>query len=87
MKALVSIRLKPAILDPQGKAVLNSLQQLGYDEVKSVRIGKLIELELTSSDDTDLKQRLDELSRRLLTNPLMETFDIEFEDDDRTGDD
>ncbi len=87
MKALVSIRLKPAILDPQGKAVLNSLQQLGYDEVKSVRIGKLIELELTSPDGADLKQRLEELSRRLLTNPLMETFDIEFEDDDRTGDD
>ena len=86
MKARVSVRLKPAILDPQGKAVLNSLQQLGYDEVTSVRIGKLIELELDSPDSGDLKQRLEELSRRLLTNPLMETFDIELEDDDRTGD-
>ena len=87
MKARVSVRLKPAILDPQGKAVLNSLQQLGYDEVTSVRIGKLIELELDSPDSGDMKQRLEELSRRLLTNPLLETFDIELEDDDRTGDD
>ena len=87
MKARVSVRLKPAILDPQGKAVLNSLQQLGYDEVTSVRIGKLIELELDSHDSGDMKQRLEELSRRLLTNPLMETFDIELADDDRTGDD
>ncbi|NQT35684.1 phosphoribosylformylglycinamidine synthase subunit PurS [bacterium] len=86
MKARVSVRLKPAILDPQGKAVLNSLQQLGYDEVTSVRIGKLIELELDSHDSGDMEQRLEELSRRLLTNPLMETFDIELEDDDRTGD-
>ncbi|MDP8239563.1 MAG: phosphoribosylformylglycinamidine synthase subunit PurS [Candidatus Hatepunaea meridiana] len=81
MKARVYIRLKPAILDPQGKAVLHSLQQLGYDEVKSVRIGKLIELEIDNSDP-DVMKRIQELSHKILTNPLMETFDIKIDEDD-----
>jgi len=81
MKARVSVRLKPAILDPQGKTVLHSLQQLGFNEVSSVRIGKLIELEIDSSDSEEVKVRLEEFSRKLLANPLMETFDIELFDD------
>ncbi|HHE46794.1 MAG TPA: phosphoribosylformylglycinamidine synthase subunit PurS, partial [Bacteroidetes bacterium] len=71
-----------AILDPQGKTVLHALQQLGYNEVNSVRIGKLIELELNSSDADSAKTQVEELSRKLLTNPLMETFDIELVDDE-----
>ncbi len=82
MRARVSVRLKPAILDPQGKTVLHALQQLGYNEVNSVRIGKLIELELNSSDADSAKTQVEELSRKLLTNPLMETFDIELVDDE-----
>jgi phosphoribosylformylglycinamidine synthase len=80
MKARVSVRLKPAILDPQGKTVQRSLQQLGYNEVRSVRIGKLIELEIDTGD-RDYRQRVQELSDKLLANPLMETFEIEYEDD------
>jgi len=85
MKARVSVRLKPAILDPQGKTVQRSLQQLGYDEVKSVRIGKLIELEIETSGGKDYRQRAQELSDKLLANPLMETFEIEYEDDAAGG--
>ncbi len=75
MKARVSVRLKDAILDPQGKAVQNALTQLGFDEVKSVRIGKMIELELDSDDEVTAKARVEELSRKLLANPLMESYD------------
>lgn len=82
MKARVAVRLKAAILDPQGKAVHQSLQQLGYSEVKSVRIGKLIELELEGSNRIELENRVDEMSRKLLANLLMETYDIEWEPDD-----
>ena len=83
MKALVSVKLKPAILDPQGKAVLHSLQQLGFDEVKSVRIGKLVELEIETENEDSIRTRVDELSKKLLINPLMETFDIELVDEKR----
>jgi len=86
VKVRVAVRLKPAILDPQGKAVHRSLQQLGYSEVESVRIGKLIELEVSASDPEQVRMRIEELSRKLLTNPLMETFDIELEDDGRDHD-
>ncbi len=77
MKARISVRLKEAILDPQGKAVLRALDQLGYNEVNSVRIGKLIELEIDSSDIKTTQARVEELSRKLLTNPLMENFECE----------
>jgi len=83
MKALVSVKLKPAILDPQGKAVLHSLQQLGFNEVKSVRIGKLVELEIETENEDHIRARVDELSKKLLINPLMETFDIELVDENR----
>ena len=74
------MRLKPAILDPQGKAVQKALSQLGFTEVKSVRVGKLIELEIDDNQAKDIHQRVEELSRRLLANPLMETFTVEFTD-------
>jgi len=82
MKAHVLIRLKPAILDPQGKTVLQSLKQLGYDEVKSVRMGKLVDLEIDGEDMNAIRSRVRELSDKLLANPLMESFDIEFEENE-----
>ena len=85
MKARIAVRLKPAILDPQGKTVQRALQQLGYGEVASVRIGKLIELEIKSDDPEGIRPRIEELSRKLLANPLMETFDIELEDEEHNG--
>lgn len=81
MIAKVSIRLKSAILDPQGKAVLNSLKQLGYSSVENVRIGKLIEINLPDVDETTAKSQVEEMSRKLLSNPLMEDFDIQLEQD------
>lgn len=81
MRAKVAIRLKPAILDPQGKTVQQALQQLGFNEVRSVRIGKLVELDFEGDDPIEARRRLEDFSRRLLANPLMETFDITLEGD------
>lgn len=81
MRARVAVRLKPAILDPQGKTVNQALLQLGYSEVTGVRIGKLIELDLDGADRVALQSRVEEMSRKLLSNPLVEDFEIQFADD------
>ncbi len=78
MKARVYVRLKPSILDPQGKTVLRAAQQMGYDEVQQVRIGKLIELEIEATDKSLVENRIEELSRKLLSNPQMEEYDLEW---------
>lgn len=77
MKARISIRLKPAILDPQGKTVQQALQQMGYTDVNTVRIGKLVELDIAGNDPAEVRKQVEDFSRKLLTNPLMETFEIE----------
>ncbi len=52
---------------------------MGYDDIKSVRIGKLIELEIESDDEESARHKVDELSHRLLSNPLMETYEVEWD--------
>lgn len=83
MKFKVEVRLKEAILDPQGKAVLQALHHLGYHQVKNVRIGKLIEVEVEGEEEETLYRQVEEFSRKLLTNPLMETFHIVNNDNPR----
>ncbi len=72
----VLVRLKPAILDPQGKTIQHSLEQMGFNEVKDVRVGKIIELDMEGDDVKKVRARAEELSRKLLANPLMESFEI-----------
>ncbi|NCW27313.1 MAG: phosphoribosylformylglycinamidine synthase subunit PurS [Verrucomicrobia bacterium] len=81
MKAIVTVTLKPSILDPQGEAVLHAVQGMGLKEVKSVRIGKHIELEIQGGDETTLKKKLEQISGELLSNPVMENFHLDL----RTG--
>lgn len=72
MKALVYVTLKPDVLDPQGKAIARASSQLGYDAVKSVRQGKLFELELDADDEAGARRLLDEIAAKLLANPVIE---------------
>lgn len=72
----VEVRLKPIVLDPQGKTVLNSLKNLGYKEVIDTRIGKLIELKIKDSDSDKIKARVDDMCKKLLTNPIIEDYII-----------
>ncbi len=72
MKALVYVTLKQDVLDPQGKAIVRASAQLGYESVKSVRQGKLFELELDAQDESSARRLIDELSDKLLANPVIE---------------
>ncbi len=76
MKAVVTVTLKPSILDPQGEAVGQAIQAMGVKGVKSVRIGKHIELEI-EGEEKGLRAKLEEISKELLSNPVMENFHLE----------
>ena len=76
MKALVLVRLKPEVLDPQGKAIRNASEALGYSAVRSVRQGKLFEVELDAADEPTARGLVEELCQKLLANPVIEDFEI-----------
>ena len=78
--ARVYVVPKPAILDPEGKAVAGSLHSLGYDEVADVRLGKYIEVTLSEADASKAEARMDEMCRRLLANEVIEDFRFEIEE-------
>jgi phosphoribosylformylglycinamidine synthase subunit PurS len=77
MKARVHVSLKPGVLDPQGKAIGNALQALGFAGIGEVRQGKLIELELEDADPAAAHARVEEMCRQLLANPVIENYTIE----------
>ncbi|CAN5716562.1 phosphoribosylformylglycinamidine synthase subunit PurS [soil metagenome] len=77
MKATVLVRLKSEVLDPQGDAVRRALGKLGFEGVKGVRVGKLIEIELDdAASGADLKARLEKMSDEMLANPVIEDFEV-----------
>jgi phosphoribosylformylglycinamidine synthase len=77
MKAKVTITLKNGVLDPQGKAIENTLQHLGFAGVESARQGKLIELDLAETDKTKAEAQLKEMCEKLLANTVIEDYAIE----------
>jgi len=77
MKAHVYVTLKTEVLDPQGDAVRRGLASLGMQGVKSVRIGKLVEIELDAKDRGTAEQELRSMSEKLLANPVIEDFRVE----------
>ena len=76
MKAKVSIdvMLKDGILDPQGKTVEDNLPSMGFEGVAGVRIGKHIEFEIEAPDRAAAEAQIEEMSTRLLSNPVIEDF-------------
>ncbi|UCD16369.1 MAG: phosphoribosylformylglycinamidine synthase subunit PurS [Candidatus Zixiibacteriota bacterium] len=77
-KATVHIRLKDGVLDPQGITIQRAILNMGYDIVDSVRSGRFFELEL-SGDNGKVGTKVDEICRRLLANPVIEDFSVEYE--------
>jgi phosphoribosylformylglycinamidine synthase len=77
MNARVFVTLKNGVLDPQGKAVARSLGGMGYSEVQDVRLGKVLELKLDSTDANAERARLEEMCKRLLANTVIEDYRIE----------
>jgi len=77
VKITVFVTPKKNVLDPQGAAVGHALESLGFPGLKGVRIGKLIELEVEGPDTPELRARLDQVCRDLLSNPVIEDFRCE----------
>jgi len=73
MKVTVTVMLKNGVLDPQGEAVRSALLGLGFFDVKGVRQGKVIELDL--ADGTDLNE-VDEMCKQLLVNSVIESYTV-----------
>lgn len=80
MKAIIHVGLKPGVLDPQGRAIARSLGDLGFDEVKQARQGKVIELDLAGEDISAAESRVKEMCEKLLANTVIESYQIEIED-------
>jgi len=77
-QARVYVTLKRGILDPQGEAVKNALHTLGYDNIDEVRVGKYVVLTLQDSSDSEaLKNTVEEICKKVLTNPVIEDFSFE----------
>ena len=80
MKAIVHVGLKSGVLDPQGKAVADTLGRMGYDEVHSARIGKVIELDLEGVAKDKADARVKEMCEKLLANTVIESYRYELVD-------
>ena len=75
----VQIKVMPLkeLLDPQGKAVLGGLKNLGIHSVEDVRVGKHVTLQIEAVSETEAKQIADETAKKLLANAVMEFYEIE----------
>ena len=79
MNFLAEIKIMPLkeLLDPQGKAVMGGLSNLGLKSVEDVRIGKHIQLNIEANDAAEAKKIAEEASQKLLANPVMEEYTIQ----------
>ena len=77
MKARVTVTLKSGILDPQGKAIEGALNGLAVDGLRSVRQGKIFDIELDGDDHAAARRRLSDACERLLANTIVENYAIE----------
>jgi phosphoribosylformylglycinamidine synthase subunit PurS len=78
VKAVVLVRPKQGILDPQGQAVEESLRKLGF-AVDSARVGRVVDLELDLEDPAEARAQVERMCGELLANPLIESFEIDVE--------
>lgn len=81
MKFTASIDIMPhkELLDPQGKAVANSMKNLDLSSINDVRIGKHVELQLEAENEEDARKQVQQACEKLLANPIMEHFEFELQ--------
>lgn len=77
MKAIVTVMLKPGVLDPQGRAIGHALETLGFEGVGDVRAGKIIELDLAETDAAKAKAAAEAMAAKLLANTVIESYRVE----------
>lgn len=75
-KAEIKITLRSGILDVQGKAVEHALHSMEYMNISGVRIGKFVELELESKDESSANSQVEAACKQLIANPIIEDFEI-----------
>jgi len=80
MKAKVYVTLKPSVLDPQGKAIHHSVEQLGYEKITDVRQGKYFEISLdTAVSEAEARQSVERIAKDVLANPVIEDYRVEID--------
>ena len=80
MKAKVYVKLKPGVLDPQGKAIQHSVELLGFSGIADVRQGKYFEIALDNSvDEVAARDSVSRMAREILSNPIIEDYRVEIE--------
>ena len=76
MKVTVTIDRRPEIADPEGTTVKKALHELGFTDTVSVRMDRVIHLEVDSDDPVEVKARVEEMCKQLLANPVLEDFEV-----------
>ncbi len=76
MKVKVIVTLKSGVLDPQGKAIQQTLNGMGFENVKDVRQGKYFDIDIDESDEQKAKQSAEEICKKLLANQVIEDFKV-----------
>lgn len=79
MKARVFIRLKSEVLDPQGQAIESALKNLNENNIKNIRQGKLIEMDIEAKNVQEAKKSIEDITVKLLANTVIEDYKIEIE--------
>ena len=77
MRAIVYIRLKTEVLDPQGQAIESALKNLGENNIKNIRQGKLIEMDVEAKNKEEAKEKIEKITKSLLANTVIEEYSIE----------
>ena len=77
MRVRVLVRLRPGIMDVQGAAVQRALIGLGFGDLRDLRVGKVIEVDVDAPTEAAARDRVDEMCKKLLANPVLEDYTIE----------
>ena len=77
MRAIVYIRLKTEVLDPQGQAIESALKNLGENNINNIRQGKLIEMDVEAKNKEEAKEKIEKITKSLLANTVIEEYSIE----------
>ena len=77
MKARIKIMLKSGVLDPQGAAIKQALNNIGFESVTGVRQGKVIELEVDGTNKSEVRSEIESMCNKMLANTVIENFEIE----------
>jgi len=76
LKFSIKVTLKKDVLDPQGKVIQQTLQNMGMNTLKSLRQGKYFEIEINENDETEAKNKIESICKKLLVNLIIEDFEI-----------